>query len=250
MTGLYSLYAATHNETVKLLRQTKTKLAVVLTVLVPVLSALLLGNLPNGVGSALGRDYPQLMLSLFTAVWLPLFLFMAAAESFSGEYADRTIKLVLLRPVSRARAFASKVLAMFVYLALLLAAVWLVSVAAGLATAPRATIAALGDSLIAYAAAFVAMAAVGTAASFVAQWLRSGVGTLALCVFLYVGAKLLPFFFPASAIWSFLSYTDWHTLWIGEAAAAGKLLQVFVFLLASCIISYTAGWYMFEKKSF
>ncbi|RKN80600.1 ABC transporter permease subunit [Paenibacillus ginsengarvi] len=249
MAQLYSLYASTHNETSKLFYQTKTKLTVVLTVLVPVAAAFLLGRVQTGIGLSLGRDFPELMLGLFTAVWLPLFLFMAAAESFAGEYADRTIKLVLLRPISRAGAFASKVLALLLYLAALLAVVWLVSVAAGLVLDGGATLAGLPGSIAAYAAAFVAMSAVGTAASFVAQWLRSGVGTLALCVFLYVAAKLLPFFFPGTAIWSFVTYTDWHTLWVGETAAAGKLLQIFGFLLSSCIISYTAGWYMFERKS-
>jgi ABC-2 type transport system permease protein len=250
MSNRYALYANTLNETAKLFYQTKTKLTLVLTVLVPVLAAVMLGNLESGIGIALGRDFPQLMLGLFTVVWLPLFLFMAAAESFSGEYAARTIKLVLLRPVSRAKAFASKVLALLVYLAVLLAAVWLVSVAAGLILDAGTTLSGLADSAVAYAAAFVAMSAIGIAASFVAQWLRSGVGTLALCVFLYVAAKLLPFFFPEAGVWSFLAYADWHTLWVGDAAGAGKLLQIFVFLLASCMISYTAGWYLFEKKSF
>lgn len=250
MNGLYRLYAGTYNETVKLLRQTKTKLAVALAVLVPMLAALLLNRIPAGVGLALGRDFPQLMLGMFTSVLLPLFLFMAAAESFSGEYADRTIKLVLLRPLSRAKAFASKVLALYLYLAGLLAGVWLISVAAGFVINPGVTAAGLADSVLAYAAAFVAMAAIGTAAAFVAQWLRSGVGTLALCVVLYAAAKLAPLFFPASAAWSIAAYTDWHTLWIGGGVAFGKLLTIFGFLLSSSMISYTAGWYLFEKKSY
>lgn len=250
MASLHTLVAGALNETVKLYGQTKTKLTLALTVLVPVLAAVLLGRLEAGVGIALGRDFPLLMLSLFTAVWLPLFLFMASAESFSGEYAARTIKLVLLRPISRAKAFAAKVLALLGYLAVLLAVVWLVSSAAGLILDAGLTLSGFADSVKAYAAAFVAMSTVGVASSFVAQWLRSGVGTLALCVFLYVAAKLLPFVFPEAAAWSFPTYTDWHTLWVGDAAGAGRLLQIFVLLLASGMISYTAGWYLFEKKSF
>ncbi|MEF3307078.1 ABC transporter permease [Paenibacillus sp. GYB003] len=250
MSEWYSLYANAHNETIKLLAQTKTKLAVALTALVPVAAALLLGRLRTGIGLGPLRDFPQLMLDLFATALLPLFLFMAAAESFSGEYADRTIKLVLLRPISRAKAFASKVAALLLYAAALLAVVWLVSTAAALVLDGGAALAGLPDSIVAYAAAFVAMAAIGTAAAFVAQWLRSGVGTLALCVVLYAGAKLLPFFFPEAAAWSFVTYADWHSLWVGGAVASGKLLQIFVFLLASCMISYTAGWYLFEKKAF
>lgn len=250
MSELYSLYAGTYNETVKLLRQTKTRLTIALAVLVPVMAATLLGNLQSGLGLDLGRDYPQLMLGLFTAVWLPLFLFMAAADSFSGEYAARTIKLVLLRPVSRAKAFAAKVLALLLYAAFVLLVVWIVSVATGLVLDAETTLAGLADSVLAYAAAFVAMAAIGTAASFVAQWLKSGVGTLALCIALYIAGRALPLLLPQAADWSFLTYADWHTLWVGSAADAGRLLQIFVLLLASSMISYTAGWYLFEKKAF
>ena len=247
---MHSVYANTRNEINKLFLQTKTKLAFALAVLVPVLAAILLGRLESGIGLSLGRDFPQLMLDLFAAIWLPLFLFMAAAELFSGEYAARTIKLVLLRPLTRAAAYASKVSALLVYAALLLIAVWGVSVAAGIALDARATIAGLPESLLAYAASFVAQAAVVCTAAFVAQWLRSGVGALALCIFLYVAAKLLPFVFPEAAVWSLFAYTDWHALWAGGAVSAGKLLQVFVFLLSGCIITYTAGWFLFERKSF
>lgn len=248
MSDWYSLYASTHNEAAKLLGQTKTKLAIALTALIPVPAALLLGNWQTGVGATLSHDLPQLMLSLFTTALLPLFLFMAAAESFSGEFADRTIKLVLLRPVSRAKVHASKVLALLLYAASLLALLWLVSLAAGLALHTKAAIAGMFDSIVAYTTAFVAMAAIVSAASFVAQWLRSGVGALALCVVLYLGSKLLPLFFPGAAAWSFVSYTNWHTLWIGGAADTGKLLQLFVLLLSSSMISYTAGWFLFERK--
>lgn len=248
MSDWHSLYASTHNEAAKLLGQTKTKLAVALTALVPVVAALLLGNWETGVGVSLSRDLSQLMLSLFTTALLPLFLFMAAAESFSGEFADRTIKLVLLRPVSRAKAYASKVLALLLYATSLLALAWFVSLVAGLVLNAEAALAGLIDSLVAYATAFVAMAAVGSAASFVAQWLRSGVGALALCIVLYAGAKLLPLFFPGAAAWSFASYTDWHTLWIGGSADPGKLLPLFLLLLSSSMVSYIAGWFLFERK--
>jgi ABC-2 type transport system permease protein len=247
---MHQVFVNTHNEIVKLLGQTKTKISLALTALVPVLAAIALGRLEAGIGLSLGRGLPQLMLDLFAAVWLPLFLFMAAAETFSGEYAARTIKLVLLRPLTRAAAFASKVLALLAYAASLLAAVGVASVAAGLARDARTTIAGLPETLLAYIAAFVAMAAVVCTAAFVAQWLRSGVGALTLCVFLYVAAKLLPFVWPEAAVWSLFAYTDWHTLWIGGAASAGKLLQAFSFLLSGCALTYTAGWYLFERKSF
>ncbi|MFM1651609.1 ABC transporter permease [Brevibacillus sp. B_LB10_24] len=245
---MHSLYANVLNETHKLFRQKRTKLALLLTVLAPVLSAVLLDSFHSNTGIFFGRDFTLLMLGLFSTVFLPLFLFMTAADSFAGEVAARTLKNVLVQPIARSKIFASKVIAITVFTAALLAIVWLVSLLAGLVFVGGITWRGLADSLTAYPAAFVSMTAVGMAAVFVAQWFRSGVGAFALCVFLYIAAKLLPFIFPQMAAWSIFSYTDWHMLWIGNAASFGRLFNAFVFLLSSCIITYTAGWYLFEKK--
>lgn len=247
---MYSLYANTLNEAQKMWFQKKTKTALLLAVLVPVLSAVLLDSLQSNAGIFVGRNLPLLMLELFTSVLLPLFLFMTAADSFAGEAAARTLNNVLLRPIARSNVFASKVLAIAMLAAVLLAVVWLASVLSGLVLDGGATMSGWIDGVQAYFAAFVSMIAVGLAAVFVIQWFRSSSAALALCMFLYIAAKALPFVYPQAAVWSVFSYTDWYALWVGNAASSGKLLNGFVFLLANSIICYTAGWYLFERKQF
>ncbi|WP_248929950.1 ABC transporter permease [Paenibacillus hamazuiensis] len=243
------LYASTVNEAEKLLRQRRAKFAAIVTIAVPIIAALALDGLRVSVGIDLGRDFPLWMLNLFAATLLPLFLFTAVAETFTGEHAARTVKTLLLRPVARWKLFAAKMGAIALYMALLVGILWMVSTLTGLLLNADATLRGLADNLQAYSAAFVALLSMSAIAAAIAQLFRSTTPVLACCVVLFVAAKVLPFVWPQAAVWSVFSYTDWHTLWIGSAVSAGKLAQVFVFLLSGGIIGYTTGSYLFEKQA-
>jgi ABC-2 type transport system permease protein len=244
-----SFYANVLNETEKIWKRRRTKAFLLLTLLLPAAAAALPAWLQSGTGAALGlgNDLPMRMLNVFTFALLPLFLFMTAADSFSGEIASRTLKLVLVRPITRAKAFASKVSAVAIFLAVLLASLWIVSTAAGW-VAGGAITGGFTDSLKAYAASFVPMAAIGLFAVFIAQWFGNVSGAMAATIVIYAAAKLLPFLFPAVSSWSVFSYTNWYVLWAGNGASPGKLLNTFVLLLSYSIMAYAGGWILFEKK--
>ncbi|WP_199620233.1 ABC transporter permease [Paenibacillus alkalitolerans] len=238
---MYSLYASALNETEKLWKRKRTKVFLLITLIVPAVSVILLGGLA-------GSGLPMLMLNLFTFSVFPLFLFMSAVESFSGEEASGTLKLVLVRPITRTKVFASKVLALVFYIAVLLGLLWIASMLLGAVVSGGSLTEGMSDSMKAYAAAFVPMIAVGLIAALVAQCIRSTTGAIGLLVIMYAAAKLLPVVYPQASVWSVFSYTNWHVLWVGTGAAANRLLNAFVILLSYCIMAYTAGSMLFERK--
>lgn len=249
---MYSLYANTLNEMEKLWVQKKTKFMMALAVLIPALSSLMIGRLQSALGITVqsGSDFPLLMLNLFTSLFLPIYLFMFAADLFSNEAETNTMKNTLVRPISRAHVFASKVLAISIYTLITLSLIWLISVPAGFFMDSSQGVSGFFDSILAYPTAFVPMLAVSLLAVMVSQWLNSGMGAFALCLFIYIAAKLLPFLFPQAAMWSIFSYTDWHIQWTQEVLSAAKQANHFLILISSCIINYAAGWFLFEKKQF
>jgi ABC-2 type transport system permease protein len=238
------------NEAEKIWKRRSTRAFLLLAVLVPAVSAALLALLKSRsvVFGSLGGSLPIMMLGLFTFTLLPLFLFTAAADVFAGERAERTLKLVLVRPITRTKVFASKLLAIAGATAVLLAALWLASIASAALVPSGAVPGGLLDSLIAYTAALLPLLAIGLLAAFVAIVAGSGSGALAAMVLLYAAAKLAAFFFPAVGVWSLFSYTDWHLLWVGGGASATVLLRTFVLLLSYCIMAYTAGWLSFVHR--
>lgn len=247
---MHSLYASALNETEKLWQRRSTKGFLLLTLLIPLLSAILLTFLRGTAGlvSGLGSSLPMLMLGWFTVGLIPLFLFMSAADSFSGELGAHTLKLVLVRPITRTKVFASKIVAMAFYIAVQLGALWFVSVIAGWLVLGGDLTGALPDSLKAYTAAFVPMVAIGLIAAMIAQWFSASSGAMAAMLLIYAAGKLVPLVFPRVALWSAFSYTNWYMLWVGAGASAGRLFNTFVLLLAYCIMAYTAGWMMFDRK--
>ncbi|MCC2685440.1 MAG: hypothetical protein K0R75_2339 [Paenibacillaceae bacterium] len=245
---MHSLYANSLNEAEKIWKRPRTKGFLLLILSIPVVAALLLALLKSSTGTvgALGSDLPMILLNLFTFAVLPLFIFMTVSDIFSGEEAARILKLSLVRPITRAKAYASKVAALAFWVAVQLAGLWIVSFLAEWLS--RGGVSGGADSIKAYAAAFVPMLAIGLIAVFVAQWFSNSSGAMAVMIGIYAAAKLLSILVPPISVWSVYSYTNWHVLWVGNGASIGKLFNTFVLLLSYSIMAYIAGLIRFENK--
>lgn len=250
---MHSLKAAIINETLKICTRTKAIFFLCLTALIPIASVPVLSRFQSGFGVAAvtSADFPVLMLNVFTALILPLLIFMAAADMFAGETGDRTIRMVLIRPISRMNVFLSKQAALLLYTGLHLAVALGSSLAAARFLPDKGNLAAgIPRSILAYGTAILPMLTLGIAAVFVSQFFRNASGALTVCLLLYALAKLASFVFPPFNVYSPAAYTDWHLLWIGHSLAAGKIASIFMFLTACCILFFTAGYVFFDRKEF
>ncbi|XID92623.1 ABC transporter permease [Paenibacillaceae bacterium WGS1546] len=247
---MHLIYANVRNEWTKLVYRKKTWFFLAATLLLPVGGGLLLANAQNGlgIGAVTSGDYPITLLGLLTGYVLPLFVFMGAADAFSGETGAQTLKIALARPISRFKIYVSKQIA----LALAIAAYLLLALT-GAAIASSflgggLTAGAIADWLIAYGAAFVPLAALSAAAVFLAQFFSGGSGAMAVCLLLYAAARAGSLFLPQAAAYSPTAYMNWHALWLGGSAANDQIAGVFMFLAACSILFFTAGFYFFDKK--
>ncbi|MHB1043546.1 MAG: ABC transporter permease [Eubacteriales bacterium] len=246
-----TLSANIANEMEKTFHKKKTLALLLVTALIPVGTAMLLFLFKSKVGFlGLGAtDFPILILGLFTNLFLPLFVFMWAADSFAGEAGERTLKLTLFRPITRIKVFTSKIIAIGLSIGIFLAILFILSLAAGmfLGDAGSGWRAGFFNGIKAYSLAVLPMLALGIAAAFIAQFFRNSSGALTTSIFVYIAAKLLPLIVPQSAKLLLVSYTDWHMLWLGPVSPE-KLLYSFLFILSSGIIFFSAGCYLFDTK--
>ncbi|WP_059044988.1 ABC transporter permease [Paenibacillus rubinfantis] len=247
-----ALLASWRNEVEKLWLRKRTKAVLALAVLIPVMFTLGIGFLGRALGlsAALGRQVSLITLNVVTGFLLPLYLFMAAADLFPGETSARTMKLMLVRPVTRAKLFAAKVLALGTAAAAILAAAGIASAVSGLLSFSASPVHEWTDSLIAYTVSIVPLAALSLIAVWIAMFFANSAAALGSMILVYAAAKLLPVMFPAFAIWSPFSYTDWHTLWVGAGAGTDKLLQSFFILIAYSMMAYVSSVTRFERKSY
>jgi ABC-2 type transport system permease protein len=244
------LTANVWNETLKLAYKKKTIFFLAVTLLLPILAGVLLSRFQNGIGigAIAAKDFPIVMLGLFTTIFLPLFVFMGAADVFSGEMGDRTMKNILTRPLSRFKVFASKQLALAIYIALYLVVALVASMLSALLFQHFGGIGTLGNWLLAYGAAFVPLIALSIAAVCLAQLFSSSSSALTVSILLYLAFKVAAFFLPQLATYSPTAYMDWHMLWVGGSMVTSKIFSIFMFLAACSILFFTAGYYLFDKK--
>ena len=239
-----SLYAGIYNETQKIFLKKKTAISFILAALIVLISATGIGFLQNKASIFVvnAASFPTLLLSFFTNFFLPLFIFSLAADVFAGEVGEKTLKLTLTRPISRFKVFAAKNISLGIYIALNLGIIFIISLCAGLFLNSANTQGLeILQALLAYMVAIVPMLTLSIFAVFIAQFFQSSSSALTTSIFIYLGAKILPlipFFTAKIARVILFSYTDWHTLWLGNSLAVGKIANIFLLLSAYSIIFF------------
>jgi ABC-2 type transport system permease protein len=245
------LKSSTINEWVKLSSRKKTIFFLVMIVLIPFLGLPIVMQIQSGVGITVvvSSHYPIIILNFLTLFVIPLMMFMSVSDIFSGEFGDKTIRSMLVRPVNRFKIFTSKLLALFALIGAGLLLGWLSStIASFFLPVSEGLKSGIAESALAYTAAALPMICLCTVAVFIAQFFKNASGALAICILVYTAAKLITFVFPQLMVFSPTSYTDWHQIWISSAVSAGKLFTIFSFLLGCGILFYTSGYFVFDKK--
>lgn len=246
-----TLAANVYNELDKMFHKKKTLALLALTTLVPTVTAILFAFFQNRAGvSGIGSSgFPVMILGLFTNLFLPLFIFMWMADSFAGEAGEKTLKLLIVRPISRMKVFTSKIISTGLATGIFLLILFVLSSLAGLflGLAGNGWWNGLLNDFKAYALALFPMLGLGIVAAFVAQFFRNSSGALTTSIFIYIAAKLLAFLVPQSSKLSLVSYTNWHLLWLGQIPAA-TLLYASLFILSYGIIFFSAGLYAFVSR--
>ncbi|MCX7923174.1 MAG: ABC transporter permease subunit [Clostridia bacterium] len=245
------LYANTVNEVQKLFFKKKTIAFLCITAVIPIAAAVLLSIFQSGLGimPVNSSEYPILVLGLFTNLFLPLFITMAAVDLFSGELGDRTLKTILFRPITRFKVYISKIISIAIYIIVNLAVVFIVSGISGLFVQGKdGLLAGIIRWLTAYSVSFLPMLLIGITAALIAQFFKSSSGALAISILIFIAAKIVSTLFPGISAFLLTTYTDWHMLWIGSMAVTGKILNIFMFIVSYSIIFLTAGFYLFDRR--
>ncbi|MDB5085637.1 MAG: rane spanning protein [Bacilli bacterium] len=245
---MHNLTANFINETQKLVAKKRMLVFLLLLFFLPLAVAALVSMISGGNSILSLSVFQNLLLGFLTGIVLPLQVFQLTGDLFAGELGDKSIKTVLLRPISRFKVFASKQLAILLLVAISLLIAWLATLVCGLLWMGGAVFGSgLWAGFSSYAVSLLPLAALVTLGTLIAQFFRSGSGALVFCILLFIACKLVVFIIPSLSTYLITSYTDWYT-WVGTALTAGKTTSACLFLLASSIISFTAGYVLFDRK--
>jgi ABC-2 type transport system permease protein len=243
-----SLKANTLNELEKLFLKKKTIVFLIIMALISFLSMFFISNIQSKlVFIAISSiSFPLMVLSVLANVFLPLFIFMAAAELFPGEIADRTLKLVLTKPISRFKVYVSKITALSIYIIINLLIVFLVTTITALLL--HVNILSISHVLFSYLIDIIPAIILAVFAAFVVQFFRSNNAALVSCILIFLGIRAVSLFITGLNNNIFTSYLNWYSLWSANGASLSRALIIFLLLLSYGIIFFTTGYYMFDKK--
>lgn len=245
---MYNLVGNVLNESQKLFKKKKTIVSLLLIALISFLPAFFISAIKQKlIFIAMDSlNYPSVILSIVTNLLLPLFILMVSAELFSGEVAEGTMKLVLMRPISRFKVFLSKNIAIAFYIIACLVLTLFVSVIScmilNLSTDHFLNV--ITSYFIDLIPAFVFM----LFATFVVQFFKNSSTALISGILTYIGLKILTLFIAGLNNILFTSYLNWSHEWLSSAFLS-NINHLFM-LIGYMIVFFIMGYYIFDKHEY
>lgn len=240
------------NETEKIFRRRRTIVFVIATLVISLVILLAIVLLQNKIGvfAITAGQFPYFILNLFAGILLPLFIFAITADIFAGEIQDKTLKLVLTRPITRIGIYFAKVISVILFTVVILAVLLLFSIFASFfLDGIQSLISQLPQILISYLVTIIPMTLVAILGVFISQFFKNSGTALTMAIFIFLGIKALVLVFPSIAQLLPFSYNDWYLYWINGTIGITKLVYSFAVMLSYMLIFSAVGSYFFDKQN-
>lgn len=208
-----------------------------------------LGNFSKGyIGLSL-TNTPFTILSIATGLLLPLIIALAAADLFTAEQENGTIRAVITKPISRTNIFISKILAIVLYVLLALLLCLMTSLAWNVLMNGVSSSTILG-TFLSYAVSILPMLPMILFAVAISQVCRNSSSTVMLTILGYLAILGLGIVMPNISPMLFLSHIGWYKLFLGTAIPITNIFNVLALFIAYGLIFFAAGAWIFEKKEY
>lgn len=243
--------AAFINETVKLLKKKKIMAAAILSILAVVIGQIAVTTIKHGLGLRVvgSIEFPIVVLSFITYTLLPLFAIFVAIDMFNGESSSNTLKITLLRPVSRFSIFSAKVLNLALFIAGNLLFVMLLSLIAGFIFNPSsASLAGIVKVILSYGLTFFPVFVFALIVVLLSNVIQGGLAVFFLSILLFIIFNSLGIVFSSYSSFFITSMFDWYTLWISESINGFKILREILIMSGCGMMLFTTGYYLFDNK--
>jgi ABC-2 type transport system permease protein len=241
-----TIKANTFNEIQKLLTKKVTKLFLLSTILVPVLTKLLVNHLFLTDWMALPTENINFtLLDLFITILIPLFIFIAATDLFTGEGERGT--LFQVRPISRIELFLTKVIAISVLCLFILLLEWLAVMFSSAVFDKAFDIADIPSSFGAFIVSWFPIIVLTAFAVMLALFVHSSVLAISGMIVLYLFMMFIPYVLPGSLYLLPSTYLDWYMQWLSDVSFRW-IIQTVTYLCSSFALFFSIGYYMFNRK--
>lgn len=241
------------NEIEKLYKKKKVLVAALISLIFIILGQLSIIVLRSGFGvrGTSSLEFPILVLSVVVNTILPLFTALVTIDSFSGEFAQNTMKILITRPVTRLKFFTAKIVAVMLFIFVNLLFVMIFSTITGfIFNSNSYTLQGIIRILVSYLVTLIPMMVFSLLIVLFANILRSGISVFFVSILIFLVFKALGIVFSSYSGLFFTSMMDWYTLWIMDSISFMKIFRQFMMMCSYAILLFTGSYYLFDKKDF
>lgn len=245
-----TIMAGTINETYKIVKRKKFIFLFSISMLVAITASVI--NMVTGshFGVSLFKNstLPVTILNLMSSILLPLFVLLLTSDLFSGELADNSIVMSMVRPITRSKIYISKMLSIAISILALLMATFVASLIASFFGGNfNDIISRLPANLMSYIFAVVPLMLIAVITAFAAQFTRSGSLTVVIMILASVLMSVVTVFVPQVVSFLPTTYMTWYQNFYSGVDLT-LVINEFLYILAYGIIFMFAGTYLFEQK--
>ena len=188
------------------------------------------------------------MLGFVTDILVPLVVFMAVTDLFSGEAQEDTLKASLMRPLTRFKVMTSKSLAVLVLSCAVILVMFGVCFVMQLVSGN--SLSEVPQTLAAYVIDMIPVIALVAMAVLVNMIAKGPTLSMLLCIVVYVFFKYLNLYVSPLGQMVFTAYSQWHKIWLGSLLPFGTLMAKTGILFGSVLILYTLSYIIFDSKDY
>ena len=239
------------NELRKLLSRKKYYVFLIIEVAICILWGLISMAVSKASGGVVNSEIllsglSMSMLGFFIQIYIPLIIFMASCDLFTGELHDGTIRSAVMRPISRAKQYFSKITAV-----MLIAVTYLVTLFV-LTTVMQAVGAHdLTGILTAFASYFldiIPMLVLVLFAGMINQFSGSTSLSMLICIIMYIGLYVIGIIVPQAGSLLFTGYMQWHNVWVGVTIPFFAILSKIGMIAGYGMVFGCIGYYLYERR--
>lgn len=214
-------------------------------VAVRALGTVLIAKLTDG-SVTLNGNIALEMLRFLAEILVPIIIFMAAADLFSTQMREDTLKADLIRPVTRLKLLLAKVTAIMLMSALYFGVFFIVCVITQLITGSSFRF--VPYSLLAYLLDLIPLINIALMAVLINLIAASPSMAMVLCLAVYVVMKYFSYYVSGVGQMLFTSYALWHNLWIGSIMPFSAMIGKLGILFGSMLILFSVSYIIFDRK--
>jgi len=239
------------NEWNKLIRKRSTIVLFCLSAIFPLLVGPAVQTMQNRFGFTAfdGESFPLVILKIAVSFYLPLLLALGISDMFSGEQEQKTISFLLVRPLSRFKLFASKIVCTGIYLLILLFIICVSALFTGAIWLENFTFHGFLLGISSFLLSWFPLMAVSMLLIFLAQWFGSSSKALTFSILLYLVMVVITYLFPNIAQWLPVYDNDWYQRWINSGLNI-TIIGRTIYLLSFYTLFYTLSYYKFSQKEY